>query len=276
MLISTACAGSTISAPKATAPPTADSALDFLAVNRDFHTEVAELAGNRRLARQIGRLLDESARMLVLGLSARDRSGEMAHEHRALVHAMAEHDAIAAARIMHEQVAASRDMVLTALTGPRSNPRRLGNPMNAISRPVAISPLASMLADIADAARSDIATRHITVAAALAPYLGDPDLLAGRDCPCNPDRYCRHLLHNNAEQGYAVVAIVWTPGQMSPVHGHRTWCALGVHRGWLAETYFKRNEATAIPHRMHRPRPRRHQCRQHRPGRHPPHRQSRN
>jgi predicted metal-dependent enzyme (double-stranded beta helix superfamily) len=119
--------------------------------------------------------------------------------------------------------------------------------MNAISRPVAISPLASMLADIADAARSDIATRHITVAAALAPYLGDPDLLAGRDCPCNPDRYCRHLLHNNAEQGYAVVAIVWTPGQMSPVHGHRTWCALGVHRGWLAETYFRRNEATAIP-----------------------------
>jgi DNA-binding GntR family transcriptional regulator len=101
-------------------PADADSALDFLAVNRDFHTEVAELAGNRRLARQIGRLLDESARMLVLGLSARDRSGEMAHEHRALVHAMAEHDAIAAARIMHEQVAASRDMVLTALTGPRS------------------------------------------------------------------------------------------------------------------------------------------------------------
>jgi DNA-binding GntR family transcriptional regulator len=81
---------------------------------------VAELAGNRRLARQIGRLLDESTRMLVLGLSTRDRSGEMAHEHRALVQAMTEHNPQQAARIMREQVTASRDMVLSALTSPTS------------------------------------------------------------------------------------------------------------------------------------------------------------
>jgi DNA-binding GntR family transcriptional regulator len=101
-------------------PEDPDSALDFLAVNREFHVAVAELAGNQRLARQIGRLLDESTRMLVLGLSTRDRSGEMAHEHRALVQAMADHNPDAAATIMHQQVSASRDMVLTALTGPRS------------------------------------------------------------------------------------------------------------------------------------------------------------
>lgn len=97
-----------------------DSALDFLAVNRDFHTAVAELGGNQRLARQIGRLLDESTRMLVLGLSARDRTGEMAHEHRALVRAMGRRDADLAAGLMHQQVSASRDMVLKALVGPRS------------------------------------------------------------------------------------------------------------------------------------------------------------
>ncbi len=102
------------------APEDADSALDFLAANRSFHVAVAELAGNQRLARQVGRLLDEATRMLVLGLSTRDRSREMAHEHHALVAAMAAHDAESAARIMHEQVAASRDMVLAALTGPRS------------------------------------------------------------------------------------------------------------------------------------------------------------
>ena len=33
-------------------------------------------------------------------------------------------------------------------------------------------------------------------------------------------------------------ALVWRPRQMSPVHGHQTWCAFGVHRGWLAETLF--------------------------------------
>jgi DNA-binding GntR family transcriptional regulator len=101
-------------------PTDSDSALDFLAVNREFHVAVGEFAGNRRLARQIGRLLDESTRMLVLGLSTRDRSGEMAHEHRALVQAMADHNALEAARIMREQVTASRDMVLSALTSPHS------------------------------------------------------------------------------------------------------------------------------------------------------------
>lgn len=102
-------------------PTDPDSALDFLAVNREFHVAVGERAGNLRLARQIGRLLDESTRMLVLGLSTRDRSGEMAHEHRALVQAMTDHNAPEAARIMREQVTTSRDMVLAALTSPHSN-----------------------------------------------------------------------------------------------------------------------------------------------------------
>jgi len=96
------------------------SALGFLAANSAFHVAVAELAGNQRLARQIGRLHDESTRMLVLGLSLRDRSGEMAHEHRSLIEALAAGDADAAADIMRGQIAASRDMVLAALTGPNS------------------------------------------------------------------------------------------------------------------------------------------------------------
>jgi hypothetical protein len=73
-----------------------------------------------RLARQVGRLLDESTRMLVLGLKRRDRSGEMAHEHAALIEALALGRADAAAALMHEQVAASRAMVLDALTSAPS------------------------------------------------------------------------------------------------------------------------------------------------------------
>jgi DNA-binding GntR family transcriptional regulator len=101
-------------------PDDPDTALDFLAANRGFHVAVAELSGNQRLARQVGRLLDEATRMLVLGLSTRDRSGEMAHEHHALIAAMAAHDAPRARQMMHDQIAASRDMVLAALTGSRS------------------------------------------------------------------------------------------------------------------------------------------------------------
>jgi DNA-binding GntR family transcriptional regulator len=101
-------------------PADPDSALAFLTANARFHTELAELAGNQRLARQLARLLDEATRMLVMGLSCRDRSQEMAHEHNALLDALGQGDAPEAAAIMAEQVAASRAMVLAALTGPTS------------------------------------------------------------------------------------------------------------------------------------------------------------
>ena len=97
------------------------SALDFLDANRAFHVAVADLSGNGRLARQIGRLLDESTRMLVLGLKHRDRTGEMAHEHAALIEALALGRAAEAASLMREQVEASRAMVLAALTAPGSD-----------------------------------------------------------------------------------------------------------------------------------------------------------
>ena len=99
-------------------PEAGDSAAAFLAANQAFHVAVAELSGNARLARQVDRLLDESTRMLVLGLRRRDRSGEMAHEHQALIEALALGRPEEAARLMHEQVDASRRMVLAALTAP--------------------------------------------------------------------------------------------------------------------------------------------------------------
>jgi len=99
-------------------PADEESALAFLDANKAFHVAVAELSGNARLARQVDRLLDESTRMLVLGLRRRDRSGEMAHEHHALIEALALGRAAEAAQLMQEQVAASREMVLAALTAP--------------------------------------------------------------------------------------------------------------------------------------------------------------
>ncbi|WP_237182311.1 GntR family transcriptional regulator [Roseomonas marmotae] len=99
-------------------PDDEDSTYAFLAANKAFHVALAELSGNGRLARQIDRLLDESTRMLTLGLRRRDRTGEMAHEHHSLIEALALGHADDAAAIMQEQVAASRAMVLTALTAP--------------------------------------------------------------------------------------------------------------------------------------------------------------
>jgi predicted metal-dependent enzyme (double-stranded beta helix superfamily) len=96
--------------------------------------------------------------------------------------------------------------------------------------------LETMLSEVARAARSPLGVRHEAVAHAIGEFVRRPELLDGRDCPCSPDRYVRHLLHSDPAGRYAVVALVWRPGQMSPVHAHRTWCALGVHQGVLTET----------------------------------------
>lgn len=102
-------------------PEDPDSALAFLEANRAFHVSVAALSGNRRLTDQIGQLLDEMTRMLLLGLGGRDRTGEMAHEHRTLIEALAVKDGVAAERIVREQIEAARDMVLGVLLRSRAD-----------------------------------------------------------------------------------------------------------------------------------------------------------
>lgn len=98
-------------------PDDPDSALAFLDANTAFHVAVAEIGGNVRLARQLGRLLDEMTRLLLLGLVTRDRTSEMQAEHRRLIDALAAGDAEEAARLSRTEIAASRDMVMAGLTG---------------------------------------------------------------------------------------------------------------------------------------------------------------
>lgn len=98
--------------------------------------------------------------------------------------------------------------------------------------------LTAMVADVTLAAASAPASRHRAIAEALAPFLGRPGLLDGIPCPTSTARYVRHLVHEDRSAGWAMVALAWLPGQASPVHGHRTWCAFGVHEGWLEERHF--------------------------------------
>ena len=107
---------------------------------------------------------------------------------------------------------------------------------NNSKKPLSSLSLNNLCADVADAVAGPLQQRDQRVANALRPYLGLPDLLDDSLCRCSPDRYMRHLLQ--AETEYTILALVWRPGQMSPVHAHRTWCALGLHRGWMVETFF--------------------------------------
>ena len=97
------------------APGDEASTLAFLEANQAFHCTIADLSGNLRLARQISRLLDEMTRMLLLGLGGRNRTGEMAHEHRSLIDALVAGDQADAEQITRAQIEESRKMVLAAL-----------------------------------------------------------------------------------------------------------------------------------------------------------------
>ena len=69
------------------------------------------------------------------------------------------------------------------------------------------------------------------VAAVLQPALGDPLLLRNDQCVGDPAAYRQHLLHVADDGAFSLVALVWLPGQATPIHDHLTWCVVGVHRG---------------------------------------------
>ena len=55
----------------------------------------------------------------------------------------------------------------------------------------------------------------------------------------DPARYMRHLLYVDPDDDFVITAIIWLPGQKSPVHGHYVWCAYGIVEGELTEETFR-------------------------------------
>jgi predicted metal-dependent enzyme (double-stranded beta helix superfamily) len=77
------------------------------------------------------------------------------------------------------------------------------------------------------------------VRAALAEASADPALLTPAHREGDAATYRRHLLAADPCGRYAVAALVWAPGQASPVHGHHTWCGYAVIEGALTETLYR-------------------------------------
>ncbi|MGW7051408.1 cysteine dioxygenase [Streptomyces sp. NPDC054887] len=81
-------------------------------------------------------------------------------------------------------------------------------------------------------------TAHL-VGELLAPHLGADDLLTAGQRVGDPERYRQHLLHAEPDGGFSVVALVWLPGQRTPVHDHVAWCTTGVHAGAERERRYR-------------------------------------
>ncbi|MEI2417977.1 cysteine dioxygenase family protein [Orrella sp. JC864] len=78
---------------------------------------------------------------------------------------------------------------------------------------------------------------------------GDPaQLLLPHQCRGDGERYARHLLYAHPQGRFSVVALVWQPGQYTPVHGHYTWCAYAVLQGALLEERFEWDAGQGCAH----------------------------
>jgi len=59
----------------------------------------------------------------------------------------------------------------------------------------------------------------------------------------DPQHYARNLVHDAPEHGLSLYALVWLPGQWTPVHDHGSWGVVGVLEGVLEERSYVRLSA---------------------------------
>ena len=54
------------------------------------------------------------------------------------------------------------------------------------------------------------------------------------------DTYARHLLHKDQHNRFVVLALVWNPGQGTPIHDHACWGLMGILENSLREVDYER------------------------------------
>jgi 3-mercaptopropionate dioxygenase len=77
------------------------------------------------------------------------------------------------------------------------------------------------------------------VAAAVSRHLPRPDrLLTAAQLAGDPACYQTHPVHVEPDGSFSIAAMVWLPGQLTPVHDHVSWCVTGVLQGIEYEEIF--------------------------------------
>ncbi|MCA0921919.1 GntR family transcriptional regulator [Pseudooceanicola nanhaiensis] len=94
---------------------TADGRMDYLVANREFHLYLVRLCGNALMTETLARVLDESTRVLHLGLSHQNRNRDDRNTHSALIDALRREDADAVEAVTREEVLTSRRLVMEAI-----------------------------------------------------------------------------------------------------------------------------------------------------------------
>jgi len=61
------------------------------------------------------------------------------------------------------------------------------------------------------------------------------EFLAAEHFRSDPRQYCRNAIYIAPSGNLSLFALVWLPGQWTPIHDHGTWGVVGVVRGVLEE-----------------------------------------
>jgi predicted metal-dependent enzyme (double-stranded beta helix superfamily) len=115
-------------------------------------------------------------------------------------------------------------------------------PLSASDRPTVSEPPCRALRDLVAALGAacelpqEMMARHMS--AALERAAADPELLTAQQRAGSAEAYRRHILAADPDGRFTIVALVWWPGQRSPVHAHHTWCGYAVVDGTLTETLY--------------------------------------
>lgn len=105
------------------------------------------------------------------------------------------------------------------------------------------SPLERFIAEAARSSRpeSDPADCVLAVAPLMLDLIEQAgSFLEPRHLRSSPDGYTRNLVFSAPDASLSLYAIVWLPGQWTPVHDHGSWGVVGVLEGVLEERSYVR------------------------------------
>jgi predicted metal-dependent enzyme (double-stranded beta helix superfamily) len=112
-----------------------------------------------------------------------------------------------------------------------------GSPITTAGLSTFIADVEAVVATESDPHRVAEGVRHF-----LAPLLAHPDFLAPEHREPDPEHYRVHLLAVAPSRRFSVTALVWLPGQVTPIHDHICWCVVGVVQGVEREQRFTLRE----------------------------------
>lgn len=88
---------------------------------------------------------------------------------------------------------------------------------------------------------SEAADRVLALAPLMLELIGEAGtFLQPQHYRSDPDGYARNLIRDDPEHGLSLYALVWRPGQWTPVHDHGSWGIVGVVEGVLEERSYIR------------------------------------